>query len=292
VLVDGGSTDKTVVRARELTAGDARFEIIEAGDATPGRGRNLGIKAARFDWIALTDAGIRLEATWLEHLASAVENDTEVKVIYGNYEPVRETLFESLAALAYVSPKQQRPNGFQRGPFIASSLIRREVWQTVNGFPDLRAAEDLIFIERVKKQGFRTGWSPQAIVWWKLPPTLARTFHRFALYSKHNVWAGRQWDWHYGVARQYLPMLLLVVLAVAHSLWWLGAMLLFFLARVVRRIWPHREGHGLLWLLNPIRLFGVSVILLTIDLATFVGWAQAIWQRPGTTTGAQTVTKT
>src|SRR5207244_861116 len=58
ILVDGGSTDGTVALAGALTAADPRFRVIEAGDATPGRGRNVGIAAARHDWIALTDAGI------------------------------------------------------------------------------------------------------------------------------------------------------------------------------------------------------------------------------------------
>lgn len=292
LLVDGGSTDKTVALARRLIAGDSRFELIEAGDATPGRGRNVGIGRARYDWIALTDAGIRLEPQWLERLASVVEKDPEVKVVYGNYEPVGDSLFERLAALAYVSPKEQREAGLIRGPFIASCLMRREVWQSVGGFPDQRAAEDLAFIERIKEHGFRTGWARDATVWWRLQPTLARTFRKFVLYSKHNVWAGRQWDWHYGITRQYLFMLVFVALAAVHSFWWLLVPVLFFLARVMRRMWPHAEGRNLLWLLNPARLAGVSVILLTIDLATFIGWAQAVLQRPAARQRAQTVTKT
>ena len=59
VIVDGGSTDETVALARQLTADDDRFRVVEAGEATPGRGRNIGISAARHDWIALSDAGNR-----------------------------------------------------------------------------------------------------------------------------------------------------------------------------------------------------------------------------------------
>src|SRR5437016_8551578 len=41
ILVDGGSTDQTVTVATELSTDDPRFRILEAGEATPGRGRNV-----------------------------------------------------------------------------------------------------------------------------------------------------------------------------------------------------------------------------------------------------------
>src|SRR5205085_87010 len=180
--------------------------------------------------------GIRLEPTWLEELARAVERDPETEVVYGNFEPVTDSAFKRYAALAYVPPKLERPEGVARGPFIASTLLRRGVWEAVGGFPDLRAAEDLIFIERIEAAGFRVRWAPRAMVWWDIQPTLGRTFRRFVLYSKHNVWAGRQGHWHYGVARQYAVAALLVALAVAHSPWWLAPLALGFAARVGRSL--------------------------------------------------------
>ncbi len=275
ILVDGGSSDRTVELARALTADDPRFLVVEAGDATPGRGRNVGIAAARHDWIALTDAGIHLDATWLERLAEAAGRDPSAWVVYGNYEPVRETFFEECAALAYVPPKRIRGGGRMRGPFIASSLIHRDVWEAIGGFPDFRAAEDLIFMERVEERGFGIAWAPDATVRWRLQPTLARTYRRVTLYSKHNVWAGRQRYWHYGLVRQYLAGLACVALAIVHNPWWLALLLGGALARVAKSLWVRREGRGLLWVLNPIRFAGVGVNLATVDLATFVGWAQA-----------------
>jgi glycosyltransferase involved in cell wall biosynthesis len=280
VFVDGGSVDDTVERLRAARREDTRLRIIEAGEASPGLGRNIGIEAARHEWVALTDAGIRLEPTWLECLVEVAALDPSVAVVYGNYEPVVTSFFERCAALSYPPPKQARTGGSMRGPSTASMLLRRSVWESVGGFPDLRAAEDLIFIERIRQRGFKEGWSPQATVRWQLQPTLVRTFRKFVLYSRHNVWAGRQWDWHYGVARKYILALPFVVLAVAHSLWWLVVPLLIQLARVAKSIWNRREGRGLLWLLNPAQFVGVAVILLTIDAATFTGWAQAAWRRP------------
>ncbi|MGB7925641.1 MAG: glycosyltransferase [Pyrinomonadaceae bacterium] len=280
VFVDGGSADDTVGRLRAASLSAARLRIIEAGAATPGRGRNIGIEAARHEWVALTDAGIRLEPQWLERLAEVAMRDSSVAVVYGNYEPVVNTFFERCAALSYPPPKQERPGGRMRGPSTASMLLRREVWESVGGFPDLRAAEDLIFMERIRARGCKEGWSPQATVRWQLQPTLGRTFRKFVLYSRHNVWAGRQWDWHYGVARKYLLSLPFVVLAAAHSLWWLVVPLLVTLLRVAKSIWNRREGRGLLWLMNPAQFALVAIILLTIDAATFIGWAQAVWQKP------------
>lgn len=280
VLVDGGSTDRTVELARELSAGDARFRVVEAGEATPGRGRNVGVLAARHSWVAFTDAGISLEPDWLERLAEKVEEDPSIEVVYGNVEPVTGTFFERCAAIAYVAPKVPGEGGAVRGLFIASALMRREVWRRVGGFPDLRAAEDLIFMERVGALGVRTAWAPTATVWWQLQPTLARTFRRFTLYSRHNVWAGRQRFWHYGVARQYAVALVFVALAAAHSLWWLAAPAAGFAARTAKSIWRHREGRSVWWALNPFQFLCVAAVLVTIDLATFTGWAQALLTRP------------
>ena len=44
------------------------WTVLEAGSATPGRGRNLGFETAATRWVALTDAGIELDAHWLSDL--------------------------------------------------------------------------------------------------------------------------------------------------------------------------------------------------------------------------------
>ena len=54
----------------------------------------------------------------------------------------------------------------------------------------------------IAERGFRIGWAPKAMVHWQLRPNLKETFRKFVLYSKHNVLAGRQRYWHYGIVRQ------------------------------------------------------------------------------------------
>lgn len=276
VLVDGGSTDGTVKLAEKLTAGDNRFRVIEAGDATPGRGRNVGTENARGEWIAYTDAGIELSDDWLEKLAAKAAENPEIDIVYGNYAPIHDSYFEKIAALAYVAPQNAAAH---RDKSIASSLLKKKVWAAVGGFPDWRASEDLMFMEAAEKKDFRHVFAPEALIYWKLQPNLTSTFRKFVLYSKHNALAGRQWDWHYGVLKQYLAATPFAALAVFHGWWWLAVIVLWLFARTSKKMLTHRREFGAETLFNPLIFFGVMFLILVIDLATFVGWGQAILEK-------------
>jgi hypothetical protein len=150
----------------------------------------------------------------------------------------------------------------------------------VGGFQDRRAAEDLMFMETVAQRGFRTAWAPGATAWWELRPSLLGTFQRFELYSRHNVWAGRQRFWHYGVARAYAVGALVVLLAVLISPWLLVLLPVGLLLRALKSIWTRRDGRSVLWALNPMQLAGVAGLVFVLDLATFVGWVRASASNP------------
>ena len=288
IVVDGGSEDGTPEIVDEWMSRRSLSDwarVLRVDDATPGKGRNIGVANAKYDWIAFTDAGIRLEQSWLERLIEVADLDNQVDVVYGNYEPGPGTFFERCVALAYVAPKRLREGRWMRGPAIPSSLIRREVWEGVGGFPDLRAAEDLIFMEAIERKGYKIAWAPQAVVWWRMPPNFGSAFRRFALYSLHNVRIGRQYDWHYGVARQYAVWIAFVILGFLLSGWFWLAPLIGYSARVAKGIWARRDGRGLLWAMNPAQFTLVAAILLTIDAATFVGWRRATREKGGLRNG-------
>ncbi|MBK7706931.1 MAG: hypothetical protein IPJ30_14500 [Acidobacteria bacterium] len=58
-----------------MVRGNDSMKLIRTDGATPGKGRNIGIAASRNEWVALTDAGIRLEASWLEELSRKSEEE-------------------------------------------------------------------------------------------------------------------------------------------------------------------------------------------------------------------------
>ncbi len=276
ILVDGGSTDNSVQTIKRLIAGDDHFRVIEAGNAMPGQGRNIGAEQAVTEWLAFTDAGIRLDKRWLEKLVEKVKTSPGADIVYGNYAPIKRNFFEKCAALTYVNPHRE---GSIRGEFIASSLMKKEVWKATGGFPGWRAAEDLFLIEKAAQMGYKAEFAPDAMVYWELRPGIKSTYHKFQLYSLHNVLAGRQAYWHYGIARQYAVILLAILLGIFHSGYWFLLIPVWLLARAEKRIIAHRQETGWRNAFNPAVIFMVMLITLTIDMATFSGWIRAITGR-------------
>lgn len=282
VVVDGGSTDSTLELARAAAVQDPRVRVVDAGPATPGRGRNVGIDAADQDWIAITDAGVRVEPTWLERLWQAHLDEPSADVVYGNFEFDVRSFFEESAAIAYGSPKRSTPAGSLRGPAVVSCLVHRRAVRRVGGFRDLRSGEDTIFVRELAEAGVTAAWAPGATVWWRLRPTVRATYERFRVYSYHNVKAGQQAHWHHRLARRYIPVAVGLALGATTSRRWYALPAAVLGARVVARVHRHaEEGRGLAWQAQPARLATVGALLLLNDAATAVGWWQAAREREG-----------
>lgn len=290
VVVDGGSRDGSVELVEAWQRDWDRLRLVRTSGATPGEGRNLGIQAAAHQVIALTDAGIRLDPRWLEKLCEPMERDPGVEVVYGHYEPVADSFFTQCAALAYVPAPVEVAGARIRGPSVVSALLRRRVWEAVGGFPPLRAAEDLIFMEAIERAGFRIAAAPQAVAYWQMAPDWRSTFGRFSLYSYHNLAAGRARAWHYGVARLYLAALAVCGLAAASSRWWLLALPLGLLARALRTAYRKRAAFAFGEVLGVRRVACLMALQVWLDAAT--AWGFARWmarrlaaRRPGSPVG-------
>jgi glycosyltransferase involved in cell wall biosynthesis len=287
VITDGGSVDATPQIIDEYISKGAPVRLIRAGAALPGRGRNLGAAQASHEWLAFTDAGIRLANNWLEALTTKAEEDNSIDVVYGSWNPVTNTFFKQCAAIAYVPPPSSHNGTITRPRFIASTLLRREAWQKVKGFPeDLRSAEDLIFMDRVENAGYRYIFEPRAQVYWDLRPTLWSTFKRFVVYSRNNIRAGlfRQWQSTILVRYGVLVALALAALVIEPRwIWFVIALwLLMLAARAAVSIKRNRVCYPASFLQNIARGAMVMSLLAVLDAAAIIGsiqWLLLDWFR-------------
>jgi glycosyltransferase involved in cell wall biosynthesis len=279
VITDGGSVDATPQIIEEYIQQGAPVRLIRAGAALPGRGRNLGAAAAQFEWLAFTDAGIRVNGDWLETLVARAAQDDSIDIVYGSWEPVTDTFFKECAAIAYVPPPSLRDGLMARPRFIASTLLRREAWAKVRGFPeDLRSAEDLIFMDRLEAAGYKAVFEPRAQVHWDLRPTLSTTFKRFLVYSRNNIRAGLWRQWQATILFRYAVLLVLFVLALFVDPWLalvpVVAWLFMLAARAVVSIRRNRHCYPASVTRNLSRALLLMPLLAALDLAAISGSIQ------------------
>ena len=279
VITDGGSVDATTQIIDEYIRQGAPVRLIRAGAALPGRGRNLGAAQASHEWLGFTDAGIRLANNWLEALVSRAAADESIDVVYGSWQPVTNTFFKQCAAIAYVPPPSPHNGIVTRPRFIASTLLRREAWQKVKGFPeDLRSAEDLIFMDRVEDAGYRFVFEPRAQVHWDLRPTLWSTFKRFVVYSRNNIRAGLFRQWQATILVRYGLLAALVIAALIIEPRWIwfpiALWLLMLAARAAVSIRRNRVCYPASFLQNLVRGAMVMSLLAVLDAAAIIGSIQ------------------
>lgn len=279
VITDGGSVDATPQIIEEYIQRGAPVRLIRAGAALPGRGRNLGAAAATCEWLGFTDAGIRLNNDWLETLVTRAAQDRSIDIVYGSWEPVTDTFFKECAAIAYVPPPTMREGIVVRPRFIASTLMRREAWAAVNGFPeDLRSAEDLVFMDRLESAGYRFVFEPRAQVHWNLRSTLGATFKRFLVYSRNNIRAGLWRQWQATILGRYAVLLVLLIIALVVDPRWAWApvavWLLMLAARAVVSIRRNRDCYPALFFRNVKRGLLVMLLLAVLDVAAIIGSIQ------------------
>jgi cellulose synthase/poly-beta-1,6-N-acetylglucosamine synthase-like glycosyltransferase len=285
VIVDGGSTDGTLISLRAWESGH-RLPLLVL--AEPGsnisQGRNAAISAAQGPLIASTDAGVRLAPDWLEQLVAPFEASSAAPtpvVAGGFFVPEATGTFETamgatvLPVLADVKPARFLPSS-------RSVAFPRSAWEDVGGYPEwLDYCEDLVFDLRLQTRGYRFVFVPKAIAYFRPRSSLRAFFRQYYRYARGD---GKADLWRKRHVVRYVTYLglapALCWLGMTLSRLWFGALLL----GAVAMLWtPYKR------LLPAIRSFGaqekckaalwVPIIRVTGDVAKMLGYPAGLCWR-------------
>lgn len=275
VIVDGGSRDHTVSVIQKY-ADRLNLRVIVESGANISRGRNVAIAAASHPIIAATDAGVRLEPDWLEHLMRPFEADESVDMVAGFFKADAINTFE-VAMGATVLPLVDEINPQSFLPSSRSVAFRKALAEKIGGYPEwLDYCEDLIFDLRMKALARRFVFVPQAIAHFRPRGSLKSFYKQYYLYArgdgKADLWRKR----HLIRYATYAAALVILVSGMLFSpLWWGlyavgGALYLKRPYQRLRQLWKNAPHQSMGALAYAILL--VPVIRVVGDVAKMIGY--------------------
>lgn len=146
IIVDDGSTDETVNIAKRIGVD----KIIETHQCFPGIARNIGVRDARGEFLAFLDSDCKIKVGWFE---SIIDELQKIQAMSG---PIENGNTHSLVAWAeyfvefggFDYNRKQTSLRFLPG---CNQAILKETFEKAGGFPNVRASEDVIFGELLKK---------------------------------------------------------------------------------------------------------------------------------------------
>jgi glycosyltransferase involved in cell wall biosynthesis len=263
VIVDGGSTDGTLETLRAATD----VTLIENPGANIAEGRNLAVRAATHEVIAVSDADCTLAPGWLEHLLAAVEGGADVAM--GFYRPLYRSFLEACSA-AVSLPEEHEVNPGRFMPSSRSIAFRREVFDRAGGYPEwLDIGEDMYLNHRLRELGVRMDFVGSAVAFWRVRPTLPSTWRQYYGYARGDGVAGMHAGRHALRFAVYGTTVLAVLTRRRGVLLALGAAAGWYasgkIRRALRLLPPHRaERMG--------ALAAVPAMMLLADTAKMAGY--------------------
>jgi rSAM/selenodomain-associated transferase 2 len=143
IVVDGGSDDATMQMA-------ARFSGVRLLSSPRGRARqmNAGARAARGDLLLFLHAD-----TWLpqEALGAVSAAFDDARVVGGRFDVRFDSPRPVLRMIAFFMNLRSRASGISTGD--QAIFVRREVFETMGGYPDMPLMEDVDLTRRLKRRG-------------------------------------------------------------------------------------------------------------------------------------------
>ena len=172
VIVEDGSTTpcKSVCDGFSGTL-DLHYFIKD--NSGPGQSRNYGASRARGDYFIILDSDVVLPAGYLQ----AVEDELsrEPADAFGGPDRAHPSFTDTQKAISYAMTSFFTTGGIRGGkkkldkfyPRSFNMGIRREVYEALEGFSNMRFGEDIDFSIRIFQGGYRCRLFPEAWVWHK-----------------------------------------------------------------------------------------------------------------------------
>jgi glycosyltransferase involved in cell wall biosynthesis len=147
IYVDGGSTDNSVKLAKSVQ--DIKVIELHQEHPTPGRGRNVGWRAAKGELVHFFDGDVIVEKDWFKKAVKAVNNETVTVCGYRKESYPNKNWYHRFADIEWGSDAGNIKY------FGGDVLIKKSVLEETGGYNNnLIAGEDTELSFRIRKKGY------------------------------------------------------------------------------------------------------------------------------------------
>lgn len=149
ILIDDGSTDRSLNMCRKFAEADARIKIVSQPNKGIGAVRNIGLSCARGEYVAFVDSDDWIEPDMYESLLGVMLNECADIVCCSHFRDMenKSELSNAIGNSVVTLTREEAFEALRVGKlvlnFLWDKLFRREVLADVV-FPEKRQFEDLI----------------------------------------------------------------------------------------------------------------------------------------------------
>ncbi|MFQ3675166.1 MAG: glycosyltransferase [Endomicrobiia bacterium] len=171
IIINDGSTDNT---GKILVKYSDKLKILETLGIGPSAARNIALKEAKGEYIALTDGDCIVDKEWLNKLLEGFLVDKKIVGVGGTQvSPEDETEFgkmitnfmKSVGFIDYIKTKTAKGYFTSHNP-SCNVMYKKEIFDKVGNFKEgLWPGEDVEFDYRITKIGYKLFFNPEAVVY-------------------------------------------------------------------------------------------------------------------------------
>ena len=184
IVIDAGSIDKTVEVIRGFKS--KKIVVLIKNGISRSKARNLGVKLAKNEVIATTDAGCIAKKDWLKNLVDPIFTK-KAEVSAGFYNMIaKNNLQKAMAVYLGVFPHDFTDKFL---PSARSLAFTKNAWRKVGGFyKELKGtAEDSMFANDLVEKGVKIARVKNARVEWGMPESVFAFSKKIEAYAKGDA---------------------------------------------------------------------------------------------------------
>lgn len=281
VVADDGSADATAAIVRKYSEKFPVKLVNVHQPSSPGKARNVAIKASNADILAFMDGSMVADRNWLKNLLAPLLIDPQLDITFGNViydtksriRPISD-FQKGLVFWAYPPEHSVRCN-------IPASAIRKQSFEKIGYFKEIKRSEDLFFFDLIDKLNFKYEYVRKGIAYYfEYPQTYKEVFQKWRFSVKINTQhqiSGRGFFRQLFMKGAFLVALLIVVALLARDLRWALLFLVLIALRFIPRIYLHKKL-SIYFLKRPHLWPQLFCLFVTLETARFCGFVTGLWE--------------